>query len=76
VHIQGTPPEDDTTGPIIPLPIVTQPALLPAPNHPLADNVADDNGISTDTETIGFSEVLANLIVTELACISIQSNTR
>jgi hypothetical protein len=76
--ILGIPPADDSDMPVPPVPILPHPALLPAPIHPLAD-VAEHNNdtvIHPDLDTVGFLQSLANLIITELACILIHSNSR
>jgi hypothetical protein len=44
--------------------------------HLLSQLEADPDAILPDTETHGFPEVLANLIIAEHACISIRSDTR
>lgn len=76
-RIQGVPPADGIPSLVPPVPIATRSVILPAPSHPLP--VSDDlnaDAICIDDETVGFPHVLANLIVSELACISIRSDTR
>lgn len=75
-RVQGIPPADDPDAHVPPIPIVPHPALLPAPSHPLADdNIIDGDAIRADVDTVGFPQMLANLIVTELACITIHSDS-
>ncbi|KAG2030994.1 hypothetical protein BDR03DRAFT_1016564 [Suillus americanus] len=70
-RINSIPPP--TTDTVVPdAPIIDTPARMPCPPAPTA---VDPDTILVDDKEVGFSQVLANLIIVEVACLSVQSDT-
>ena len=78
VRIRGVPPPDPS-GDIVAepstLPIRPPPPLI-SPPPSVSDSGEDEDAIRPDPDTVGFSTVLANLIIVELAGIALRSDSR
>jgi hypothetical protein len=71
-HLHGVPPPP-TTIDVADAPIVTTPTPMPdLPPPP----IPDPDAIVPDTEDVGFPHFIANLIIAEVASLSIHSDTR
>lgn len=65
------PPPSDVLVP--PAPVITTPTLMPDLPPP---DIPDPDAITAEDDEIGFSQALANLIVVEVACLSVRSDSR